>query len=459
MSRLPTRSHPTPPGDSDAASAQWSKPPDRRLILLSGLVLLACLGSVYAWSYFTLPLTEAYGWSKMQVSAVFSLAVAGLGLSAMYVGPRVSRIGPRKLMFRSSAFFITGYLVAALGLFLGSGVIGEPTNPVVSWISLIVLGLGYGVIGGIGLGTGYVTGVTTIAAWFPDRKGFATGLVLMGFGVGALVMSMVFAPLAMRSAGGDIPLAFLAIAVAFLLIMPLTCRGIHDPSFTAPPGSAATVAETARHAVHVPARLILMCFLYSLAGLGVISLLSPLMQRVAALDNPQLGAAELAAMGATLIAVASVGNSLGRVFWGWSSDKIGRVNAFICLLGSSAVAFLILPHVTSPLLFGALLAYAVACYGGGFGTIPSLISDLYGPKRMSGVHGKVLVGWASAGLIAPLLFGYMKDAFPNHAADYAFYLCATVLMLACGLAVSFKQVHRRTTAIVPVLDPAEPEPL
>ena len=148
-----------------------TKMPDRRLILFCGLSMLACLGSVYAWSFFTKPLCENYGWSKMQVSAVFSLAVAGLGLSAAYTGPLVSKLGLRQLMFRSARFFVAGYLVAALGLFLGSGILGDPReNAMASWISLIVLGLGYGVIGGIGLGTGYVTGVTTLPVGFPIKS-------------------------------------------------------------------------------------------------------------------------------------------------------------------------------------------------------------------------------------------------------------------------------------------------
>lgn len=133
------------------------------------------------------------------------------------------------------------------------------------------------------------------------------------------------------------------------------------------------------------------------------------------------------------------------------------MNAFIALLISASVVFLILPHVTSPFLFGALLAYTIASYGGGFGTIPSLISDLYGPKRMSPVHGKVLTGWASAGLIAPPTFGWLMDHYPNQAANYAFYSCSIVLFLACVLAATFKPLHLKTTA-VPALDHAAEDP-
>lgn len=413
------------------SNAPSSVGPDRRIVLLCGILLLACLGSVYAWSYFTKPLCETYGWSKAQVSFVFSLAVAGLGLSAAYTGPLVSKVGSRRLVFRAAIFFITGYFVSALALYFKN---------------LYLLALGYGVIGGIGLGTGYVTSVTTIAGWFPDKKGFATGLVVMGFGMGALIMSKVFAPMAMGAAKGSLPLAFLIIGLAFLVLMPVACFFIHNPPTFTAQNKPATVAETIEHGPEVQIKLWVVCFLYSLAGLGIISLQSPMMQAVAGKADPALDKAALAAIGATLIGWTSFGNSVGRLFWASISDKIGRVNAFIALLGTAGVAFLILPHIASPALFAGLLAYTIASYGGGFGTIPSLISDLYGPKRMSPVHGKVLTGWATAGVIAPPTFGWLMDKYPNDAATYAFYSCAVVLFLACALAATFKALHIKTTA-------------
>jgi OFA family oxalate/formate antiporter-like MFS transporter len=147
------------------------KPINRLAILVAGVTLLISLGSVYAWSFFTKPLIHDYHWSTAQVSIVFSLAVAGLGFAALYTGPLVSKIGSRRLMIRSTIFFVVGYIVAALGLYLGSGILGSVDTPWINWLSFIVLALGYGVIGGIGLGIGYVTAVTTVAGWFPDRKG------------------------------------------------------------------------------------------------------------------------------------------------------------------------------------------------------------------------------------------------------------------------------------------------
>ena len=270
-------------------------------------------------------------------------------------------------------------------------------------------------------------------------------------------MSKVFAPWAVHLAAGNLALAFLIIAAAFLVMTPILCWFIYSPTTHTTAARSRTLAETTEHDPHVQIRLWMICFLYSLAGLGMLSLLSPLMQYVAAADNPSLTPTELASIGATLIAVASIGNSLGRLFWAWASDIIGRVNAFILLLASSAIAFLILPHVSSPMLFGTLLAFTIACYGGGFGTIPSLISDLYGPKRMSAVHGKVLMGWAAAGLIAPPLFGYMNDRFADQAATTAFYICAVVLLMSCGICVTLFKLHGAMTAS-PAIEHAAEDP-
>jgi len=434
-------------------------PPDRRQILLAGVILMASLGSVYAWSYFTKPLQAAYHWSNWQVSLVFSLAVAGLGFSALYTGPLVSKLGGRRLMKRSAVFFVSGYVLAAFGLYLGSGVIGDIDSPFVSWLSFSVLALGYGVIGGIGLGTGYLTAVSTIAGWHPDKKGFATGMIVMGFGMGALFMSKVFAPFAMKISSGNVAGAFLFIAAVYGVIMAIACRYIYSPHAAVSDKHVPTVADSYEHLPGMRVRLWCACFAYSLAGLGIISLMSPLMQDVSTTADPSLDTAQLAAAGATLIAIASIGNSAGRLLWAWLSDHYGRVNIFVVLLATASVAYLVMPHASSPILYGFLICYVIASYGGGFGTIPSLISDLYGPKRMSSLHGLVLTGWATAGLTAPPLFGYLYDKIPGQAANYAYYICAGSLFVSMVMVLSVKALHKHCTAPAPktvlVEDPLE----
>jgi len=425
-----------------------TNPPDRRLILFAGVMLMASLGSVYAWSYFTKPLQAAYHWSNWQTSLVFSLAVAGLGFSALYTGPLVAKLGGRKLMKRSAVFFVSGYVLAALGLYLGSGVIGDIKTPWVSWLSFVILALGYGVIGGIGLGTGYLTAVSTIAGWHPDKKGFATGMIVMGFGIGALFMSKVFAPFAMKIAAGNVAGAFLFIAVVYGVIMTIACRFIYSPHAAVSDKHVVTVADSYEHLPNVRVRLWFTCFTYSLAGLGIISQLSRLMQDVSKNADPTLDAVQLAATGATLIAIASLGNSVGRLIWAWLSDHFGRVNIFVAFLGTASIAYLVMPHASSPVLFSVLVCYVIASYGGGFGTIPSLISDLYGPKRMSSLHGLALTGWATAGLIAPPFFGFLYDKVPDQAANYAYYICAGSLFASMLLVLSVKKLHKHCTSPV-----------
>jgi MFS transporter, OFA family, oxalate/formate antiporter len=421
------------------------KPLDRRIILIAGLMLMASLGSVYAWSFFTKPLQAAYHWANWQTSLVFSLAVAGLGFSALYTGPLVAKLGGRKLMKRSAVFFVSGYGVAALGLYLGSGVIGDIDKPFVSWLSFIILALGYGVIGGIGLGTGYLTAVSTIAGWYPDKKGFATGMIVMGFGIGALFMSKVFAPFAMKISDGSVAGAFLFIAVVFGVIMTIACKFIYSPHAAVSDKRIPTVADDFVHAPNVRLRLWLTCFAYSLAGLGIISQLSRLMQDVSKAADASLSADELTAVGATLIAIASLGNSVGRLIWAWLSDHFGRVNIFVVFLGTASIVYLILPHAKSPVLYSVLICYVIASYGGGFGTIPSLISDLFGPKRMSSLHGLALTGWATAGLIAPPFFGFLYDIIPVQAANYAYYICAASLFISMLLVLSVRKLHKQCT--------------
>ncbi|WP_373974769.1 MFS transporter [Chitinibacter sp. SCUT-21] len=439
--------------DNPAPFGEPNNAPHRVVILIAGITLLASLGSVYAWSFFSKILQATYHWSNMQTSLVFSLAVAGLGFSALYTGPYVSKLGGRHLMKRATKFFVAGNFIAALGLYLGGGVLGPVETPWINHLSFGLLALGYGAIGGIGLGTGYVTAVSTVSGWFPDKKGLATGLIVMGFGLGALFMSKVFAPLAMSLTGGDVALSFLFLGIFFAIIMTIACQYIYSPHAAVKSKAKPTVGESMEYGQSVRVRLWLICFLYSVAGLGIISLLSPLMQSMMSAADPAMDKVALAAAGATLIAIASIGNSLGRLLWAGLSDYIGRVNVFLALLSTAACAYLVLPYVSSPFLFGLLICFAISTYGGGFGTIPSLISDLYGVKRMSAMHGLVLTGWATAGLISPTFFGILYDRLPAaQATQIAYGICAAVLVVATVIVASLRSAHQR--AVTPVEEAA-----
>ena len=177
-----------------------SRTPNRWIVALAGAWLQLFLGTVYAWSYFQNPISEAYGWTNTEVAGAFSLAICFLGLAAAWGGTKLPRYGPRRLAAIGGVLFGAGYLVAAAAL---------------RWRSLPLLYLGYGVVGGAGLGLGYVTPVATVAKWFPDKKGLATGLVIMGFGFGALLMSKLVAPALCQWSGNDLAVVFTCLGRRF----------------------------------------------------------------------------------------------------------------------------------------------------------------------------------------------------------------------------------------------------
>lgn len=391
-----------------------------------GTLLQLCLGTVYAWSYFQKPLVEAYGWSNTQVAAAFSLAICFLGLAAAWGGMQLPRHGPRLLAMSGGALFGLGYLLAALALSLRS---------------LPLLYLGYGVCGGIGLGLGYVTPVATAAKWFPDRKGVVTGMVIMGFGFGALLMTKVLAPLLSSAAKGNLVMVFGVLGVFFTLATVLIGSCLRNPPLTATSAGAAGTADreeiTAGQSLRSRTFLLmwLVFFCNIVAGISIIGFQSPLMQDLWARRSADLSRETLAAYGATLIAVSSIFNGLGRLCWGALSDRIGRANTFRIMLTTQVAAFVFLMRTSNPWLFGALICYVLLCYGGGFGSMPSFVLDVFGPRLMAVLYGCMLTAWSAAGLAGPQLVAWIKDRWQADASFYAFV--AGSLFVAAGAIVSF----------------------
>ena len=258
-----------------------------------------------------------------------------------------------------------------------------------------MLYLGYGVIGGTGLGLGYVTPVATVAKWFPDKKGLATGLVIMGFGFGALLMSKLIAPALYAWSGGNLVTVFLWLGVCFTAATLLGAAWLRDPPPGYAPGHDAPSPATgaaddppAAAAPDPPAsvgivswRFLAMWIIFFcniVAGISIISFQSPIFQDLWRRLEPALSAETLASYGATLIATSALFNGVGRIFWGGFSDRVGRLTAFRWMLASQLAVFLLLVVVGSPWLFGALICYVLLCYGGGFGTMPSFILDVFG---------------------------------------------------------------------------------
>ncbi len=404
--------------DAPGGKFQWTVPtvegPRRRwLIAGMGTVLQLCLGSVYAWSYFQKPLVEAYGWRNTQVAWTFSLAIGFLGLSAAVGGVLLPRFGPRKLAVTGSLLYGSSYLLAALALMLKS---------------LPLLWIGYGVIGGIGLGLGYVTPVATVAKWFPDKKGLVTGMVVMGFGFGALLMSKVIAPALETAFAHQLPMVF---AGSGLLLGTL---GLVAASFLRnPPDTVAPVTRSSEAWPLLRSRqfglMWLVFFCNIAAGIAIISFQSPLLQDLWKKIDPLASPGALAACGATLIAVSSVFNGLGRFSWGGLSDRLGQLTAFRLMLGTQVVAFLALRQTANPWIFAGLICYILLCYGGGFGVMPSFVLNSFGPRLMPVLYGCILTAWSTAGVVGPQAIAWLKDRYGLQAAGYAFSLGAGLLAL------------------------------
>lgn len=413
--------------------------PNRWLVAIMGTLLQLALGTVYAWSYFQQPIMAAGNWSNAQAAWAFSLAIFFLGLAAAWGGINLPKFGPRKLAMTGGLLFGVGYLIAAYALYIKT---------------LPLLYFGYGVIGGIGLGLGYVTPVATAAKWFPDKKGFITGMVVMGFGFGALVMTKIIAPSFMALTGGNLGMVFSYIGVV-MLVSTLLCGYflINPPANFMPAGYAASLGSaealvgqttvTAKKCI-LSSRFFMMWavfFLNIVAGIMFIGFQSPLLQDLLkkAIDPLTLGdpqvIASLAASGATLIAFSSICNGIGRFFWGGLSDKIGRVQTFRLILGSQIAVFIAMMFVDNPSIFGVLVCYILLCYGGGFGSMPSFVLDVFGQKLMPVVYGTLLTAWGCAGIVGPQIVAYLKDNFEKQAAQYTFMSASGLLLI--GVVITF----------------------
>ncbi len=398
----------------------------RGVILASCAGLQMCLGTVYAWSYFQKMLVEQFGWTYTETAWAFSITIFSLGMSAAWAGIKLPQLGPRKLALAGSLMFSGGYLIGSFALEMD--------------IQMLFY-VGYGVIGGAGIGFGYVTPVATAAKWFPDHKGMATGITVMGFGVGAILLIKGLAPV-LEQTQDDLTMVFFWLGIIFACILIPLSLLICDPPPDFDPTKSAGEKAPAAQPESEPAPPVRAClaspefavmwtvFFFNIAaGISVISFQSPLLQDVWGLADPSLEPEVLAAYGATLIAVTSLCNGVGRLLWGLLSDRIGRVRVFRILLGSQVVVFGILMTETNPWIFSILVCYILLCFGGGFATMPSFVSDVFGTQRMSAVYGTILTAWAAAGVFGPLYVGHLKDQYPDRAVTYCFLIGVVMLVL------------------------------
>ena len=422
-------------------------PVPRLLVAFLCTALHLCFGTVYAWSFFQVLLVRHLGWSFTDTAMAFGFAIFSIGVSAAWAGAVLPRIGPRKLALIGSLLFCGGYLIAAFAL---------------TQNSLLLFYVGYGFVGGAGLGMGYVTPVATVAKWFPDRKGLATGIVVMGFGMGAFLMSKLLAPILLVTTNEDLPYVFMWLGIVFACILVPSSFFVADPpreeseSSTAQPDTQLYSEEDdpdyVRRCLWSGSFIVMwLIFFFNIAaGISVISFQSPLLQDVWKLSDPTIEPQTLAAYGATLIAASSVCNGLGRLLFGMLSDYIGRVRVFRILLSTQIVVFGILMTERDPWIFSILVCYILLCFGGGFATMPSFILDVFGAKKMSAIYGSILTAWAMAGIFGPLYVGYLKDSYPEKVVIYCFLI--GVLILSIGFVFSMLLNNDRISLSKPTME-------
>jgi MFS family permease len=393
-----------PPGWS-----RWLVPP-------AALSIHLAIGQAYAWSVFKNPLAatmlEGNPAAGTLTALPFTLGIVMLGVSAAVFGTAVDRNGPRWAMFISMVCFSTGFLVSALGVSLGQ-----------YWLVI----LGYGVIGGIGLGIGYISPVSTLIKWFPDRPGMATGLAIMGFGGGALIASPWSASMlsAFGATGDDaqasgVALAFLVHGLVYAVFMSVGWLLVRVPADdwrpegwhpdSAKTGSLITAANvSANNAIRTPQFWLLwvvLCFNVT-AGIGILERASPIFQDY----FPDAGT-ELAAAAAGFVAILSLSNMAGRIVWSSTSDIIGRKNIYRVYLGVGALLYLLITVMgnSNQALFLLASMLILSFYGAGFATVPAYLRDLFGTYQVGAIHGRLLTAWSTAGVLGPVIVNAIADA-------------------------------------------------
>lgn len=393
---------------------------NRWLIAASALGIHMSIGSAYAWSVFTDPLRDAFGWSQSQVSFAFSLAIFFLGTSAAFMGRFVEKQGPRKSGMLSAAFFGVGVAGSSIAVLTGS---------------LPLLYLFYGVIGGIGLGIGYIAPVSTLVKWFPDRRGLATGLAIMGFGFAALISGPVAENL-ISSVG--LRSTFLILGIAYFVIMMASAQYLSPPpEGWAPKGFKENKDNgrikirpdlsqlTANEAVKTRRfwMLWVMLFINITCGIAILAVASPMAQELTGMT---------AVSAATMVGIMGLFNGGGRIAWATVSDYIGRPNVYTTFFVLQIAAYFLLNVSTSQILFMVLLYAVMTTYGAGFSCIPAYIGDLFGTKELSAIHGYILTAWAAAGIVGPLLISLVYDRTQS----YTLTLSIFVVMFVIALAIS-----------------------
>jgi MFS family permease len=412
---------------------------NRWRIPTAALAIHLAIGQAYAFSVFNLPLSKQEGWKLSTIGWVFSTGIVFLGVSAALFGRWLERVGPRKAMFTAACCFSGGFLVGALGI----------------WVhSFALLLIGYGVLGGFGLGIGYISPVSTLIKWFPDRPGMATGMAIMGFGGGAMIAS----PLSVALMGhfktptsqGVAP-TFVSLAILYFIFMMFGVFTVRlpregwKPVGWTPPATPPKLVTTANvdvdEAMRTPQFWLLwwvLC-LNVTAGIGVLGQASPMIQEMFFGGNRPTAAAGF-------VALLSLANMAGRFLWASFSDYIGRKATYTIFFVLGMALYASVPtagRMQNVALFVIGFMVILSMYGGGFSTVPAYLKDLFGTMQVGAIHGRLLTAWSAAGIFGPVLVNYIREYQINHgvakadAYSVTMYLMAGLLFigLICNLLV------------------------
>ena len=389
---------------------------NRWLIALSAIGIHICIGSVYAWSVLTKPIMQAMGFTLKETTWTFSIAILFLGLSAGFLGDYVEKYGPRKSGLTSTCFFGLGMFGTALALHLNS---------------LPLLYLFYGVIGGIGLGTGYITPVSTLVKWFPNNRGFATGLAIMGFGFASLIAGPLMQILVAKY---GLVQNFIILGCVYMVIMAASALYLEPPKASNGGPSGINVksilpdtqftAKEARKTWQFYA-LWWIFFTNITCGIGLLAVASPMAQEVVKM-TPMAAA--------SMVGIIGLINGLGRIFWSTISDYLGRSTVYVVFFLIQIFAFYALAETSSAFIFQLIVFVIISCYGGGFSCMPAFLSDLFGTKELSAIHGKILTAWGMAGIAGPLLLSWIRETTNSYSITlYFFSACFVVSLIIAGI--------------------------
>jgi MFS family permease len=414
---------------------------NRFLVPPAALCVHLCIGQAYAFSTFNLPLSRLIGlsksapgdWTLVQLGWIFSIAILVLGLSAALFGRWVESVGPRKAMFVAALCFGGGFLVSAVGI---------------SAHQFWLIYLGYGVLGGCGLGIGYISPVSTLIKWFPDRPGMATGFAIMGFGGGALIaapLSVLLMEHYKSATSNGVLETFATMGVLYFIFMSIGALVVRVPAenwkpegWVAPiqPKKLVTSAQVEVNAAFGTPQFWLLWGVLCMnvtAGIGVLSQASPMIQEMFTGRVTAAGAAGF-------VGLLSLFNMAGRIFWASTSDYIGRRNTYMVFFLLGIVLYFLVPSIGRAgsipwfvLAFGIILSM----YGGGFATIPAYLRDMFGTMHVGAIHGRLLTAWSVAGVLGPVLVNYIRQSQIDHGVPKAQAYSVTMYIMCALLFIGF----------------------